>query len=263
MNEIYRQLLNDLAGERAETARVLAGLLPEAWDRPSPADGWLLRDCVVHLAETDEHAAAIAERQALETGGGGRRVPGEVLTPGMKDWRGRAGTEVLAWWQQAGDRMLAALATYSGDERLPWAGREMSVVSFTTARLMEHWSHGLDIHEAAEAPAADTDRLKSIAHLGFITRDFAFRTHGLEPPAVALRVELNSPSGAHWAWGPEDAPDRITGTAGEFCRVVTQRIHWSDTALTASGPTAQRFLEVAQAFAGPAGSGRPPKNQAR
>lgn len=258
MNDVYRQLLDDLAGERAETALLLAGLAPDAWDRPSPAEGWLLRDCVVHLAETDEHAANIAERQPPAPPGR-RREPGEVLTHGMKAWRDRPGADVRAWWQQAGDRMLAALGGYNGDERLPWAGREMSIVSFTTARLMEHWSHGLDIHDAAGVAAVDTDRLKSIAHLGFITRDFAFRTHGLEPPTVALRVELTAPSGAAWAWGPADAPDRIAGTAGDFCRVVTQRIHWSDTVLRAEGPTAQRFLEVAQAFAGPPGDGRPPK----
>ena len=236
----YTQLLDDLAGERAVTAAVLAGLADDAWDRPSPAEGWLLRDCVVHLAETDERAATIAEGEEAPFG---RRDPNAgVLTPGMLRGRDLQPAAVYLWWQQAGDRMLAALRRYRGDERLPWAGRSMSVVSFTTARLMEHWSHGLDIHDAAGVASVDSDRLRHVAQLGFMTRDFAYRTNGLEPPTTPLRVELTAPSGAQWVFGPEDAPDRITGPGGDFCRVVTQRIHWSDTQLAAEGERAQEFL---------------------
>lgn len=254
----YTQLLDDLTAERAVTAGVLAALPDDAWDRPSAAEGWLLRDCVVHLAETDERAAAIAEGQDVAPG---RRDPNAgVLTPGMQRGRTLQPADVRMWWQDAGDRMLAALRTYRGDERLPWAGRSMSVVSFTTARLMEHWSHGLDILEAAGVASVDTDRLRQVAQLGFMTREFAYRTNGLEPPTTPLRVELVAPSGARWEFGPADAPDRITGTAGDFCRVVTQRIHWSDTQLAAEGERAQEFLRIAQAFAGPPGAGRPPKN---
>jgi uncharacterized protein (TIGR03084 family) len=92
-----------------------------------------------------------------------------------------------------------------------------------------------------------------------MTRDYAYRTHGMEPPITTLYLELTSPSGATWTWGSPDAPDRITGPAGDFCRVVTQRIHPDDTALRAEGPHAREFLSIAQAFAGPPGSGRPPK----
>jgi uncharacterized protein (TIGR03084 family) len=81
----------------------------------------------------------------------------------------------------------------------------------------------------------------------------------MTPPETPLRVELTSPSGAIWAYGPQDAPDRVTGKAGDFCRVVTQRIHPSDTVLVATGPHAAEFLGIAQAFAGPPGAGRAPK----
>jgi uncharacterized protein (TIGR03084 family) len=135
----------------------------------------------------------------------------------------------------------------------------MSARSFTTARLMEHWSHGLDIHEAAGVPPIDTDRLRHIAHIGYITRDFSYTNRGMQAPATTLRLELEAPSGANWTWGPDDADDRISGPAGDFCRVVTQRIHVADTALRATGPHAMEFLHLAQAFAGPPGAGRQPK----
>jgi uncharacterized protein (TIGR03084 family) len=135
----------------------------------------------------------------------------------------------------------------------------MSARSFATARLMECWSHGLDAIEAAGKTPVDTDRLHHIAHLGVATREFAYRNRGLPAPAEPLRVELDAPSGARWTWGPEDAPLRIRGPAGDFCRVVTQRIHYLDTALETEGEGAAEYLRIAQAFAGPPGAGRPPR----
>lgn len=40
---------------------------------------------------------------------------------------------------------------------------------------------------------------------------------------------------------------------------MTQRVHRTDTDLTATGPDADRWLDIAQAFAGPAGPGRTPE----
>ena len=65
-----------------------------------------------------------------------------------------------------------------------------------------------------------------------------------------VRVELVAPSGACWTWGPDDAADRITGTALDFCLVVTQRRLLSDTALRCTGEAAAGWMQRAQAFAG-------------
>ena len=59
-----------------------------------------------------------------------------------------------------------------------------------------------------------------------------------------------------WAWGPEDAAQTVTGPAYDFCLLVTQRVHRADTALVAIGPDADRWLDIAQCFAGPPGEGR-------
>jgi uncharacterized protein (TIGR03084 family) len=258
------ELLNDFAAERQVLESVLATLPPQVWDAPSQAKGWTLRDCVAHLAEADERAAAAAE--GLDPAKLERRRPagplaeGGVLSIGQQWAREQPVEAVLAWWQWEGERLTIALRRYKADDRLPWAGRQMSVRSFLTARLIEHWSHGLDILDAAGIEAVDTDRLRHIAHLGYITRDFAYRTRGLEPPSTPLYVELTLPSGASLSFGPASAADRISGSAGDFCRVVTQRIHWSDTQLRAEGALAQEFLVVAQAFAGPPGEGRPPRD---
>ena len=138
----------------------------------------------------------------------------------------------------------------------------MSTASMATARLMETWAHGLDIADALGVVLAPTDRLRHIARLGVRTRDFAFGAHGLTPPAEEFRVELTAPDGGTWSYGPADAPQRVTGPALDFCRLVTQRAHRADLALTATGPDADRWLDIAQAFAGPPGSGRAPTGDA-
>jgi uncharacterized protein (TIGR03084 family) len=75
-------------------------------------------------------------------------------------------------------------------------------------------------------------------------------------PTEEFRVELTGPAGEHWTWGPEDAAQRVTGPALDFCLLVTQRRHRDDTALQATGSDAAHWLTIAQAFAGPPGPGR-------
>ena len=91
------------------------------------------------------------------------------------------------------------------------------------------------------------------------TRDFSFATHGKDAPASEFRVELTSPSGELWTFGPETADQRVTGSAADFALLVTQRRHRADVDLVAEGADADRWLDYAQAFAGLPGPGRPPE----
>ncbi len=150
------------------------------------------------------------------------------------------------------------LAEMPEGARLPWFGPPMSVTSMATARLMETWAHGLDITDALHHPPSVSPRLRHVAHIGVRTREFAFRQRGLPPPAEEFRIELVAPDGGTWSWGPDDAAQRVTGPALDFCLLVTQRRHRDDLELTAVGPDADRWLDLAQAFAGPPGAGRPP-----
>lgn len=250
------ELLDDLVAERAYLDAAIRDVPAPHWETPSPAEGWLMRDCIAHLADLDETAAKIAE--SGEFPNEPRREGQGVLAAGQVDARALSIPELLAWWRESAARMVAALRKVDPRARLPWAGLTMGARSFTTARLMECWSHGLDALDAAGVTPVDSDRLRHIAYLGCSARAYAYQARGMEPSAEPLRVEITLPSGAPWAWGPEDAANRVTGGAGEFCRVVTQRINYLDTALVAEGEAAAEFLVIAQAFAGPPGSGRPP-----
>jgi uncharacterized protein (TIGR03084 family) len=82
---------------------------------------------------------------------------------------------------------------------------------------------------------------------------------GVDVPDVAMYVALDAPDGSVWTWGDPDAADRVTGPALDFCLVTTQRRHQADTALVVTGPVAQAWMSIAQAYAGPPGKGRQPR----
>jgi uncharacterized protein (TIGR03084 family) len=132
----------------------------------------------------------------------------------------------------------------------------MSLASFVTARLMETWAHGQDVADALGHEPVVSDRLRHVCHIGVGARAYAYLVHGMTDGGAPVRVELTGPGAG--AWGPEDAPDRITGTALDFALLVTQRRHRDDVALTVTGPTAEEWMSIAQAYAGPAGTGRKP-----
>ena len=194
MPTAMENLIDDLAAEQDSLDAALAPVPASRWEAPSPADGWLLRDCIAHLAEVDETAAIIAESGVYPERAG---PPGEgVLTGRQLASRQLPIVELVDWWREVRRRMNDALRPLDAKHRLPWVGPPMSARSFATARLMECWSHGLDAREAGGVPPDDSDRLYHVAHLGVITREFAYRNRGLEPPSAPLRVELVSPSGA-------------------------------------------------------------------
>lgn len=257
------QLLDDLKDEQDYLDAALADIDLVTWENKSPADGWLLRDCISHLADVDETAAYVATKKEMpvRVASGRTDTPKDTLqNDRQREARNLSIPELLAWWRRVREEQNNALRKLDAKERLPWAGPPMSVRSFATARLMECWSHGLDALDAAQITPVDSDRLLHVAHLGVITRGFAYQNRGLDVPNTEIRVELVSPSGDIWEWGPPDAQNRITGSAGEFCRVVTRRLHLNDTQVKSEGESASEYLKIAQAFAGPPGPDRQPKN---
>jgi uncharacterized protein (TIGR03084 family) len=176
----------------------------------------------------------------------------------MARGRALAPRALAGWWQEAGAKLVDAARGVDGKTRLPWYGPDMSALSFITARLMETWSHGLDVVDVVGIPRPDTDRLRHVVFLGLITRRFSYVNRGLPADDTPVYVELTAPSSATWKHGEPTAENRITGRARDFCRVVTQRRHVADTNLLVTGPSAEEWMRLAQAFAGPPGQGRRP-----
>jgi uncharacterized protein (TIGR03084 family) len=154
--------------------------------------------------------------------------------------------------------MLGALLSLDPSTRVPWYGPDMSIASSLTARIMETWAHGQDIADALGATRATTPALRQVAHIGARTRPNSFLARGLEVPTDPVYVALTAPDGEQWTWGDAEVVDRVEGDAVEFCLVVTQRRDIADTGLAIRGPIATKWMEIAQAFAGPPGTGRSP-----
>jgi uncharacterized protein (TIGR03084 family) len=261
MTDLLTGLLDDLAAESADLEAALDGV---DWNAPTPAPGWSVATQVAHLLWTDEVATLAAH--AHEEPDGKAAWDAVVLEAiedptGYVDARAHAiaaqpREEVLARWSRSRAGLREALLALPEGVKMPWFGPPMSAASMATARFMETWAHALDVHDAAGTHPEPTDRIRHVAYLGVRTRGFAFATRGEPVPEAELRVELTAPSGAVWSWGPEEAPESVRGSAYDFCRLATQRVHRADTDLVATGPGAERWLEIAQAFAGPPGPGR-------
>ncbi len=127
-----------------------------------------------------------------------------------------------------------------------------------TARIMETWAHGEDVADALGVTRPVTDRLRHIAYLGFRTLGHSFAAHGRAVPTAPVRVELAAPTGRDLGLRVRRTrPTGSTGPALDFCLLVTRRRHRADLALVATGPVADGWLDVAQAFAGPPGDRQP------
>ncbi len=252
-------LLADLDAETTQLQQVVDEAGDDGWTATTPAAGWTVATQVAHLVWTDEVAVVAATDQeawdalVLEA----IADPEGYVDAGAHELARTPRDELRHRWLVAGAALRTALREYPKGHKMPWFGPPMSPASMATARFMETWAHSRDVHDALGVEQPVTDRIRHVAHLGIRTRGFAYATHGREAPASEVQVTLAAPSGEMWTWGPDDAPDTVTGSALDFCLLVTQRVHRDDTDLVATGD-AEQWLDIAQAFAGPPGTGRSP-----
>ena len=251
-------LVDDLAAESDALDDLVASLAPQRWSDSTPAPGWTIAHQIGHLLWTDRLSLTSIVDEAGFQGllAEAATNPSGFVDAAAEELSTTAPARLLAEWRSTRSELHAALRTVPDGRKLMWFGPPMSAASMATARLMETWAHGLDVADALGAPASATARLKSIAHLGVRTRDFAYAVHGQTPPAEQFRVELTAPDGSLWAWGPDHAGQRVSGPALDFCYLVTQRRPRAMLGLTAQGADAEHWLGIAQAFAGPPGAGR-------
>ncbi len=247
-------LAEDLAAESAVLRALLVPLGEEGWRQATPAPGWSILDQVTHLAYYDDAAVESALDPDTFRAEHGEPDPDGVAAA----HRCRTGAEVLAWFDDTRSRLLAAFRPLDPAMRVPWFGPPMSAASALTARIMETWAHGQDVADALGVRREPTARLRHVAHIGIGARAYSYLVNDRQVPAAPIRVELAAPDGSTWTWGAPDAEDRVTGPALDFCLTVTQRRHLVDTALQVSGLTAIEWMSFAQAYAGPAGTGRAP-----
>lgn len=253
MTDPMAAICDDLSAEKADLVSVLEGLDEDQWVLPTPAEGWAIRDQVAHLAFFDEKAL-----QAHQDPGGFVADLADLMGRHLDRGRAMAPEELLGWWDEANAALVAVYRRLDPSTKVVWYGPPMAARSKITARIMETWAHGQDVADALGHARPPTGRLRHVCHMGVRARPYSFSVNGLPVPDRDIHVELDAPDGTVWAWGDPSAPDRVTGCALGFALLVTQRRHRDDVAVAASGEAADRWLGVAQAFAGPPGAGRAP-----
>jgi uncharacterized protein (TIGR03084 family) len=178
--------------------------------------------------------------------------PGAALKRQDEAARSRTGAEILEWWRDVRRTLLVGLRGLKPGARLYWGIGEMSAASFTTARLMECWAHGLDCFAGLGVTPIDTNRIRHICFLGYRTLPYAFQFAKREMPAPieALRLDLVAPDGVTtWEFGDSHAPQAIEGAASEWARVVVRRLPVADAhTLVPHGQLAEEAIGVAKAY---------------
>ena len=252
----------DLADEHAALHDLIASVDLEEWRRPTPSPEWSIADQISHLAFFDRRAALALTDPDGFAADRARLIEAAPRDLSVELGRLVAADELMGEWTTNRDRLLDVAREVDESVRVPWYGPSMSVASFLTARLMETWAHGCDVADALGRPIVSSARLRHVAHIGVSARPYSLMVNGREPDSRPIHVELTAPDGDAWVWGePGAVGGSVKGTALDFCLVVVQRRHLTDTSLTVHGDAALSWMDVAQAFAGPAGTGREPRRR--
>ena len=248
--------IEDFRAEVGELAAMLARLDERAWETVTQFKAYTVADLLRHLHQGDTMALTSAEDpaafDAMQAERRKRRAEGLTLRDEARQVYGHlTGARLLEAWRATAGRLADRLADLPPDARLKWAGPDMGVRMFVTARQMETWAHGHDVYDILGLDRVATDRLENIAVIGIRTFGWTFANRGLPVPPGPPHVRLEAPSGAVWQWHEGSPAGTVSGSALEFCQVAAQVRNVADTRLSVTGEIANRWMSIAQCFAGP------------
>jgi uncharacterized protein (TIGR03084 family) len=245
------QEAEDFLAESEALHAALVGSDRARWTEPTQFKGWTIEQVIRHLKfwnamtilQLDDEPRLLATLAEVTAAPSIR-----AYEDGVDD---EAGDALLESWIAGARDAADAFADVDPKRRLKWAGPEMSARSSMTARLMETWAHGQEVFDHLGLAREETDRVKGICFLGVQTYGWSFANRGETAPDPPPYVSLTAPSGDVWAWGDPASPSRVEGPAVAFAQVVAQTRNIADTDLKAVGEAAERWMAVAQCFAGP------------
>ena len=253
------QQAHDFLDECEALADLLKPLRDTDFETPTLFKGWTINNILRHLhvwnigaflsvQDTMDEKEDHQFPTFLKSVSGGLRN-GRLIDSEMEYLSGLSGRALADAWSEGAKMTAQAFGSYDPKERVKWVGPDMSILSSCTARLMETWSHAQAVYDVLGVRREDHGRIGNIVRLGVNTFGWTFKNRKEEPPGPMPRLRLTAPSGAIWDYG--DGEDLITGQATEFCQVVTQCRNIGDTQLQVIGPVAERWMAIAQCFAGP------------
>ena len=250
--------VQDFYDESAALHVLLDGLPDAAFAQKTQFKDWSFNDILQHLhfwnraaalSLSDEPAFTIMINDLLPV-----MLQEGIRAAEIKTLGELSGQGLLVAWYDGVDHVTNHFSRAEPNKRVKWVGPDMSARSSITARLMESWAHGQAIYDVLGKKRLDTDRIRNIAHLGVKTFRWTYNVNNLPVPGTLPFVQLTAPSGDIWHWNKQQEENCITGSATEFCQVVTQVRNIADTDLCVTGAIATQWMAMAQCFAGTANS---------
>src|SRR6516162_11212434 len=155
-----------LREQHEELLSMVTGLAEDELALPSACRGWSVSDVLLHLAQTNEAAAASATGQLAGVAGEWAKSDSRVVTNvednvagAVERERGASGTEILARWVKSADDMEEALEACDPAARVQWVAGDMAPRTLATTRLAETWIHTGDICVGLGIGQPQTDRI--------------------------------------------------------------------------------------------------------
>ena len=255
MTETYTQS-EDFKEESISLYEILKNEKEEVFNTKTQFKDWTINDVIYHLqffnyaaylSLTDEEKFSefINDFYKAVKSGISAREYEKKLSNSL------SGKELINLWKDEFSRVAEAFSKADPKKRVKWAGPDMSVRSSISARHMETWSHGQEVFDQLGIERINTDRIKNIVIIGINTFGWTFINRSIEVPKKVPMIILNSPSNKKWEWNTDNNEDSIIGDATEFCQVVTQVRNIKDTNLKVEGNVAEKWMSIAQCFAGP------------
>ncbi len=257
MNYIFNHVIDDVRSESIELDILIKDLPEDIWDIETTPEGWTIYDQIAHLTMTDE-ASLFAINAPIEFADHVNISDTHTLEMAeARELRKLASLpkdQLLTRWRRSRESLATALSQADPNIRIPWYGPPMKRVSMATARMMETWAHSLDIYDALGKTKPQNDRVRHVCEIGIRTRGYVHQLHGHPIPESDIAIQLQSPSGQTWSWGPDETSEKITGKAWDFAMLATRRRHRDDVNVTATGIASDRWLNIIQTFAGNPGA---------
>jgi uncharacterized protein (TIGR03083 family) len=255
-----------------ELLALLRALPPEAWEKPTVAAGWSVRDMVAHLLDTDLRRLS-SQRDRLPSLKPSRPITSYVELVGFIDelnaeWvtaARRLSPRVLAdIYAMMGPQVAAFFETLDQDALsvgVGWAGEERSPMWFDLAReYTEKWMHQQQIRDAVGAPAL-TDRPWFHPVLDTFVRGLPHTFRVVEAPdGTAVTLTITGPAGDSWALVRSDGRWELFKKAADkpaaqvtldqdiawrlFTKGLTPKAAIQKASLAGEQPLAEKVLEL-------------------
>ena len=245
----------DFQQESESLADALRNLNDVDFKQKTQFKGWTIEDILGHL-----HMFNVAADLTLEDGAKFKlffsriekeMANGKTLLQSQYPWlNGMSGRILYNSWIEGSSKVAAKYVIADPKTRVKWAGPEMSARSSITARQMETWAHGHEIFDSLGINREEFDRIKNIVFLGVNTFNWSHVVNKQVVPDAMPYLRLTSPTGQLWEFGDRNDKEMISGDAVGFAQVVTQTRSFYDVNLTAIGPVANHWMNIAQCFAG-------------